>query len=1286
MNRCTDPNPIRAVPRLRQLLAAAFAWVLAVGPVLANPTGAQTVAGQVTTVSSGNQLLITNSPGAIINWQSFSIMPGELTRFIQQNSASSVLNRITGQDPSQIMGALQSNGKVFLINPNGILFGAGAQVNVNGLVASSLNLSNADFLAGKLHFSSAGKPGDVSNHGAITTPSGGQVYLIAPNVTNDGIITSPGGDVMLAAGQSVELADSNDPDVRVVVSAPGNQALNVGKVVAESGRVGIYGALVNQLGLVSANSAVAGTNGKVVFKASGDAMLGEGSVTTATGTGTGGEVQVLGNRVGVTADAVIDASGQTGGGTVLIGGDIHGTNASMQNAALTYVGPMAQIKADALQSGAGGKVIVWSDQQTQMYGHISARGGEQGGAGGFVETSSQGLLDFQGLVDVRAPQGTVGTLLLDPSDITIDSGPSTVDVTLPGSTPFTITALNSTSTLSVTDLQNELGLGNVTIATSSGATAPLGGTISVAAPISWSNANSLTLAADRSVIIDAPVTAAAGTLVLTAAGGDITQAVNASVPATISVASLAASAPAGAVTLTEPTNNVSGAIAGVGLQGFAFVNAGAITVGTAGSVSGITSGNGTVSLSAASGNITQVGGPIVAPALAAVASNGDVELGVAGNSVGIIAGSSNGGLGFSLANSNAFTVGTVAGVGGIPAANGINSSTNALGSGVFLQASSGDITIDAPVNAVGSSVSVVSAAGAIMQGAGGSITANSLRVNAGGATGIGSSNVPLLAAVATLASVDSQGPAYISNSGNLTVNYISALGAVNVSSAGTLGTATAVACDCTTRISGSAVTLSSHASMLVGSGYTVTATDGVSLYAGYDASSGTYTGSSNSLSVAGSVSGSTVSLFSGGAINVTGTVAGALTQMPLQYSSVPTPPTLSQCIATPTLAGCSAVLPSLAQCTSTPTAPGCSVVLPTLAQCTSTPTAPGCTVVLPTLAQCTSTPTGPGCSVVLPTLAQCTSTPTAPGCSVVLPTLAQCTSGPTSPGCSVVLPTLAQCTSTPMAPGCSAVLPTLAQCTATPAVPGCSVVLPTLAACTANPAALGCSVVLPTLAQCTSTPTSPGCSAVLPTLAACTANPAALGCSVVLPTLAQCTSTPTSPGCSAVLPTLAACTANPAALGCGAVLPTLAQCTSAPSLQGCSAVLPTLAQCTANPSLAGCNSVLPAPGICTIAPTSQLCQVLAPPVAQNTSSEPVSQAINTTVNIINVVNGTTSAIVPRVSTGSTSPGASGGTTGGTTGSTTGGTDASVKSDKSDTLVAKDAGAKKDEPVKKLYCN
>jgi filamentous hemagglutinin family protein len=162
------------------------------GTALANPAGPQVISGQASFASAGATLSITNSPNTIINWNSFSINQGELTRFIQQSPASIVLNRVTGGNASAIYGALQSNGRVFLINQNGILFGPGAQVDVNGLIASTLDIRNDDFLAGKFRFFSGVKTAGIENQGRITSPSGGNIYLIAPDITNSGIITAPG--------------------------------------------------------------------------------------------------------------------------------------------------------------------------------------------------------------------------------------------------------------------------------------------------------------------------------------------------------------------------------------------------------------------------------------------------------------------------------------------------------------------------------------------------------------------------------------------------------------------------------------------------------------------------------------------------------------------------------------------------------------------------------------------------------------------------------------------------------------------------------------------------------------------------------------------------------------------------------------------------------------------------------------------------------------------------------------------------------------------------------------
>ena len=406
-------------PKLLPLLLAAGLGATVVA--YAVPTNPTVVNGQVSFSQDGNVFSITNSPNAIINWGSFSIAQGEIVRFIQQYGNSAVLNRITGQDPSRIMGALQSNGRVYLINPNGILFGAGAQVNVNGLIASTLDIANADFLAGKNKFFSGAKAGSVVNEGEITTPSGGKVFLIAPDVTNSGIITSPQGEVVLAAGHSVQLADSSNPAMHVVLSAPTNRAINIGQVIAQGGKIGIYGAMVNQRGTLNANSAAVGENGKIILKSTRTTLLEAGSVTTATGAGNGGEVQVLGEQVGLMGNALVDVSGQIGGGTALIGGDYQGKNPGVMNAAQAFIDKDAVIKADAIVSGNGGKVIVWGNKTAQVYGSLFARGGALSGNGGFVETSGHYLDVADIRVNAGAKKGSNGKWLLDPENILVSS-------------------------------------------------------------------------------------------------------------------------------------------------------------------------------------------------------------------------------------------------------------------------------------------------------------------------------------------------------------------------------------------------------------------------------------------------------------------------------------------------------------------------------------------------------------------------------------------------------------------------------------------------------------------------------------------------------------------------------------------------------------------------------------------------------------------------------------------------------------------------------------------------
>jgi filamentous hemagglutinin family protein len=445
-------------------LSAAFA-----APANANPLGAAVMAGQASIITQGNQTTVTNSNGAVINWQSFSIGRGEITRFVQPSASSSVLNRVVGNDPSSILGQLQSNGRVFLINPAGILVGAGARIDVGGFVASSLNLRTEDFLANRLNFQATPGAGLVRNEGSITTPQGGQVFMVAPRVENAGSINAPGGEVVLAAGRAVQIGDTASPGVRIEVTG-GESAKNLGSVAAEAGRIGLFGALVRNSGTLNASSAVA-EGGRILLKSTGSTVIDGDASLVASGT-RGGRIEILGMEVAVADRATVDASGRTAGGTVLVGGDYQGKNPEVQNAQVTWVGPQTAIRADATGAGDGGKVVVWSDDTTRAYGSISARGGAVSGNGGLIETSGKRYLDVEGIrVNASSANGQAGTWLLDPEELRIvENGSPGTDTNLTASPNFAPAVTTAVATLSADTLRNAINTNsNVTVATAAGA-------------------------------------------------------------------------------------------------------------------------------------------------------------------------------------------------------------------------------------------------------------------------------------------------------------------------------------------------------------------------------------------------------------------------------------------------------------------------------------------------------------------------------------------------------------------------------------------------------------------------------------------------------------------------------------------------------------------------------------------------------------------------------------------------------------------------------------------------
>ncbi|RVA25730.1 filamentous hemagglutinin N-terminal domain-containing protein [Mesorhizobium sp. M7A.F.Ca.CA.004.11.2.1] len=498
------------------------------------PTGGSVASGGVTIANpSSSQLTIKQSTSsAIVNWQSFSIGAGATVTIDQPSSSATMLNRVTGGTKSTISGQLNANGQVFLVNPNGIAISKTGKVSAAGFVGSSLGISDEDFEAGKLEFEGKGASAAVANQGAISIGRGGYAALIGGSVDNAGSITVPLGKVGLGSGEKAALDLSGDGFLQVSVPtrADGSNALvsNSGRISADGGLVELKAAAVrnaarqavNMSGVIEART-VSGQSGAIVL--GGD----EGSVeitgtldASAKAGGKGGKVTVTGRKLKLKA-AKVDASGKNGGGTVKIGGDKQGSG-TLQHAVTTEIDAKTTISADATGTGDGGTVIVWSDEQTKFAGKISARGGDDGGNGGFAEVSGKQRLDFTGAVDLRARFGDTGDLLLDPYNVTISNAA--------GNTGGSMSANTNDSVINVTTLQNLLATANVTISTGSGGSQA--GDITIAAPISW-NTNTLTLSASHSIVFNANATIGGGgglTLVTNngGTGGTISYALGAS--------------------------------------------------------------------------------------------------------------------------------------------------------------------------------------------------------------------------------------------------------------------------------------------------------------------------------------------------------------------------------------------------------------------------------------------------------------------------------------------------------------------------------------------------------------------------------------------------------------------------------------------------------------------------------------------------------------------------------------------------------------------------------------
>ncbi len=517
--------------------ATAFLW--ATTALAQNlPNGGKVASGNVNiSKPNGNQLNINQSSNkAIVNWNGFSIGSGSQVNIRQPNSDSVILNRVTGNTGSEIHGQLNANGQVHLVNPNGIFIGPTGHISASGFVASTLDITDDDFLNGAYRYTGHGNSQAVENAGVISIGRGGYAALIGGRVENSGLIRVPLGKVGLAAGEQVTLDVSGDGFLQVAVPSDSDddtmEALvtNSGRIEADGGIVHLQAAsardaarqVVNMSGVIEART-VSGVSGAVVLGGGGGAVEISGSIDTSAETvvtsslrpvvrpQNGGSITVTGEAITLTG-ATLNASGSGAGdgGLIRVGGDYQG-GGDLQRALTTSVDAASTLRADGGETGNGGRIIVWSDVFTEFAGFNSARGGDQGGDGGFVEVSGKYDLRYEGLTDTRAPNGEAGTLLLDPTDIVVSNG--------------------SGATVDVTTIQTNLGFGNVTLTTAgAGAiisfdgTTSLGGSdsdlgnITIDSSITWSSGFDLVLLADNNVIINAAINGPAGGLVIDAIG------------------------------------------------------------------------------------------------------------------------------------------------------------------------------------------------------------------------------------------------------------------------------------------------------------------------------------------------------------------------------------------------------------------------------------------------------------------------------------------------------------------------------------------------------------------------------------------------------------------------------------------------------------------------------------------------------------------------------------------------------------------------------------------------
>jgi filamentous hemagglutinin family protein len=509
--------------------------------------------------STGNQFdirggtLSENGANLFHSFQQLNLDPNQIANFISNGEIQNILGRVVGGDPSVINGLIQISGgqsNLYLLNPAGMIFGAASSLNVPAsffaTTASSIGFDNGWFNASgsspylsltgnptSFAFSSL-SPGVILNAGHLAVMPGQSLTLLGGTVLNIGALSAPGGNITIAAtpgqnlvrfsqeGSLLSLEFQSLSAQEIPFSLP-YTPLALPQLLTGGALNAATGVSVNPDGIIQ----LAGSEVKIPTDvgtaiASGYLSVSNAEVSSPSISSLSSpSINILGTQVGLVS-ATIDASSLNNGGVVRIGGDYQGQG-TVPNAVSTYASHDTSIRADSLQEGNGGRVIVWADDSTRFYGSISAQGGPLGGNGGLIETSGKNYLDVAGAsIQAAAPKGQSGSWLLDPQNVRI-LDTATMGGALSGGNPNIFSPSADDAIISTQDITNALNNG-VSVRIVTGTTGTQAGNIVVESPLTVAaNGNpTLSLEAANNIAINQSISSSGPLSFSFIAGNSIT--------------------------------------------------------------------------------------------------------------------------------------------------------------------------------------------------------------------------------------------------------------------------------------------------------------------------------------------------------------------------------------------------------------------------------------------------------------------------------------------------------------------------------------------------------------------------------------------------------------------------------------------------------------------------------------------------------------------------------------------------------------------------------------------